>query len=63
LHLEGAVNDLHNIRLIIENIPPIAALLAWRRSDDIGIEFLAEQQWIYRAYAQRFDPAAWLRRT
>lgn len=49
-------------RLVIDNMPPIAAALAWRRRDEAGLRFLAEERWVLELCAQRFDPAAWLKR-
>jgi hypothetical protein len=49
-------------RLVIDSLPPVAAALAWRKRDQIGLRFIEEQRWVGDLVAQRFDPAAWLDR-
>lgn len=62
LQVKGKVGESGHARLVIENLPPIAAALAWRRGDQVGLRFGEEQAWILDLCAQRFDPAAWLDR-
>jgi hypothetical protein len=47
--------------LIVENVGPIAAVLAWQEEGRIGLHFLEEQEWVFQVCKQRFDPAAWLK--
>jgi hypothetical protein len=61
VRLEGDPGDISNARLVIETLPPIATALAWRRRDQAGLRFAAEQGWVLDLCAERFDPAAWLR--
>ncbi|MGH7088321.1 MAG: hypothetical protein ACREFQ_05420 [Stellaceae bacterium] len=46
--------------LVLAAGPPIAATIAWRAGDRIGLSFRLEQDWIGAMSARRFDPAAWL---
>jgi hypothetical protein len=48
------------IWLLVENVGPVAAELAWQRKDRIGLRFLKDQEWVSRICKKRFDPAAWL---
>ena len=47
--------------LIVENVGPIAAQMAWRGKGRVGLCFLEEQDWVLQVSKQRFDPAAWLK--
>ena len=47
--------------LIVENVGPIAAQIAWRDKGRVGLCFLEEQEWVLQVSKQRFDPAAWLK--
>ncbi|HYM17488.1 MAG TPA: PilZ domain-containing protein [Micropepsaceae bacterium] len=47
--------------LVIDRMPPISAVLAWREKERVGLRFADEQEWVAQSYQQRFDPAAWLR--
>ena len=49
--------------LIVENVGPIAAVLAWQTKERAGLHFLEEQEWVFQVCKQRFDPAAWLKRS
>lgn len=62
LRVEGDLGEVGHARLVIDNLPPVAAALAWRRRDQVGLRFVEEQPWVLELYAQRFDPAAWLDR-
>jgi hypothetical protein len=46
--------------LIVENVGPIAASVAWQQENRVGLCFLEEQEWVFQASKKRFDPAAWL---
>ena len=46
--------------LVIDKIPPIPAVIAWRVKDRAGLRFVEEQSWVSDSYRQRFDPAAWI---
>lgn len=61
LRLEKAPDPCEQVWLIIANIGPIAAEVAWRRGADAGLHFFKDQQWIPQLVATRFDAAAWLR--
>ena len=61
LKVEAPLAQAERLWLLIDNIVPIAAELAWRRGSDVGLYFRQEQPWVQRLEAQRFDPAAWLR--
>ena len=62
LRVEGEVGEFSHARLVIENLPPVAAVLAWRKRHQIGLRFIEEQGWVLELYTERFDPAAWLDR-
>ena len=47
--------------LIVENVGPIAAAVAWQEEGRVGLCFLEEQEWVFQVSKQRFDPAAWLK--
>jgi hypothetical protein len=47
--------------LIVENVGPIAAHVAWQEERRVGLCFLEEQDWVLQVSKQRFDPAAWLK--
>ncbi len=47
--------------LIVDSMPPVAAVQAWRKGDHVGLCFLKGQEWVADSYQQRFDPAAWLK--
>jgi hypothetical protein len=61
IKLDAPAVEFRQARLVIDRLPPVAAALAWRRRDQLGLTFLAEQGWVIDLCAQRFDPAAWLR--
>jgi hypothetical protein len=46
--------------LMIENLPPIAASVAWREGGHTGLAFAQEQEWVLNLSRQRFNPAAWI---
>jgi hypothetical protein len=54
--------DVSSLWLIVGSMRPIAGALVWRRRERVGLRFLQEQQWVVDLLAERFDPAAWLRR-
>ena len=47
--------------LIVENVGPIAAQVAWQEQGRVGLCFLEEQEWVHQVSKQRFDPTAWLK--
>jgi hypothetical protein len=47
--------------LIVENVGPIAAAVAWQEQGRAGLCFLEEQEWVHQVSKQRFDPTAWLK--
>ena len=61
LRLQEPVPNVGTLRLIIGNVPPIAAVAAWRKSGFLGVLFHHEQSWVLESYRKRFDPAAWLK--
>jgi hypothetical protein len=61
LRLEQPLPDAGTLRLIIGNVPPIAAVAAWRKGTHLGVLFHHEQSWVLASYNKRFDPAAWLK--
>lgn len=60
LRLEEPLPDVDMLRLIIANVPPIAAVPTWCKKGLVGIVFQDEQAWVLDSYSKRFDPAAWL---
>jgi hypothetical protein len=48
------------IWLLVENVGPVAAQIAWQKRDRMGICFMKEQEWVSRLCKTRFDPSAWL---
>jgi hypothetical protein len=46
--------------LIVENVGPIAAQVAWQEKSRVGLCFLEEQDWVLQVSKQRFDSTAWL---
>jgi PilZ domain len=61
LKVEAPLGEPGRLWLLIDNIVPIPAELAWRKGAQVGLYFRQEQPWVQRLEAQRFDPAAWLR--
>jgi hypothetical protein len=47
--------------LIVENVGPIAAAVAWQEKNRVGLCFLEEQEWVFQVCKKRFDPTAWLK--
>ena len=62
VQVHGTVGESRHARLVIENVPPVVAALAWRKGDQVGLRFSEEQGWVLDLCAQRFDSAAWLDR-
>ena len=62
LKVDAPPGDATRLWLLIDNIAPIPAELAWRKGNHLGVLFRQEQSWVLRLQAERFDPAAWLRR-
>jgi hypothetical protein len=46
--------------LVIDNVPPIPASVAWREDGQAGLSFAVEQAWVLDLSRQRFNPAAWI---
>ena len=61
LLVESAIPGDAPLWLIVENVGPIAAVLAWQEKGRAGLHFLEEQEWVFQVCKQRFDPAAWLK--
>ncbi len=49
-------------RLVVADLLPIVVEVAWRRQNHVGLRFIEAQHWVADACAERFDPAAWLKR-
>ena len=60
LRIESPLNGDAPLWLIVENVGPIAAQLAWQEQSRAGLCFLEKQEWVHRVCKQRFDPTAWL---
>jgi hypothetical protein len=54
-------DDKAALRLIVSQMGPIRATIAWRKGGRAGVRFQEDQEWILEAHKKRFDPAAWLR--
>ena len=61
LLVESAIPGDAPLWLIVENVGPIAAVLAWQEKGRAGLYFLEEQEWAFQVCKQRFDAAAWLK--
>ena len=61
LRLNETLPKRAQLWLIVEKMPPIPAVAAWRKGDHVGLSFQKEQSWVLDSYQQRFDPAAWLK--
>jgi hypothetical protein len=61
LLVESPISGDAPLWLIVENVGPIAAVLAWQEKGRAGLHFLEEQEWVFQVCRQRFDPAAWLK--
>jgi len=61
LLVESAIPGDVPLWLILENVGPIAAVLAWQEKGRAGLHFLDEQEWVFGVCKQRFDPAGWLK--
>ena len=61
LLVESPISGDAPLWLIVENVGPIAAVLAWQENGRAGLRFLEEQEWVLQVSKQRFDPAAWLK--
>ena len=61
LLVESPISGDGPLWLIVENVGPIAAVLAWQEKGRAGLHFLEEQEWVFEVCKQRFDPAAWLK--
>ena len=59
LRLEAPAPAAEQVWLAIDNIGTIAAEIVWRNETMLGVQFLEQQAWIRRLYAQRLDPATW----
>jgi hypothetical protein len=46
--------------LLIDNLPPIAASVAWRDDGHAGLAFAEEQEWVLDMSRRRFSASAWL---
>ena len=61
IRMESPAPETSTFRLLIGNVPPIAARPAWRKKEFLGLQFFDEQHWLLESYSQRFDPTAWLK--
>jgi hypothetical protein len=61
LLIESPLSGDAPIWLIVENVGPIAASIAWQQENRVGLCFLEEQEWVFQVSKQRFDPTAWLK--
>lgn len=61
LSVESPLNRDAPLWLIVENVGPIAAQLAWQEQGRAGLCFLEKQEWVHQVCKQRFDPTAWLK--
>jgi len=61
LLVESPLNGDVPLWLIVENVGPIAAQVAWQERNRVGLCFLEEQDWVLQVSTQRFDPTAWLK--
>ena len=62
VQVAGKMGESRQARLVIDNFPPVAAAVAWRKGSQVGLRFGAEQGWVLELSARRFDSAAWLER-
>jgi len=61
LKIEAAPEAGAELWLVVENVGPVAAALAWSENGRVGIRFSEEQDWVLTLCNQRFNPAAWLK--
>ena len=61
LFVESPLSADAPLWLIVENVGPIAAQVAWQEQGHVGLCFLEEQEWVHQVSKQRFDPTAWLK--
>jgi hypothetical protein len=57
--LDTAVDLSGRVWLTIEGIGTIAAQIAWRRDEAVGLQFLEQQAWIRRLHTRQLDPTTW----
>jgi hypothetical protein len=57
----GIPSGATQLWLVIEQIAPVQAALAWRERGLIGLRFSEEQAWVAESYRRRFDASAWVR--
>jgi hypothetical protein len=60
LLVESPLSGDAPIWLIVENVGPIAAAVAWQEQSRVGLCFLEKQEWVHQICKRRFDPTAWL---
>lgn len=58
---DGVPQGVRDLRLLLSAGPPIAASLAWRQQNRIGLRFDAVHEWVLEIGGRRYDPAAWVR--
>jgi hypothetical protein len=49
-----------DVWLIIADVGPVPAAVAWHRRDRVGLQFREHQDWLADVQRKRFDPTAWL---
>jgi|SRR5215510_14809453 len=62
VRLDQALPKRAQLWLIVEKMPPIPAVVAWRKGAHVGLSFQKDQSWVLESYQQHFDPAAWLKK-
>jgi len=60
LRVESPLNGEAPLWLIVENVGPVAAHVAWQEQGRVGLCFLEKQEWVHQVCKQRFDATAWL---
>ena len=61
LRVESPLNGDAPLWLIVENVGPVAAHVAWQEQGRVGLCFLEKQEWVHQVCKHRFDPTAWLK--
>jgi hypothetical protein len=56
----GIPTGANQLWLVIEQIAPVQAALAWRERGLVGLRFTEEQPWVAESYRRRFDASAWV---
>jgi len=59
VRVEQSLPEEGQVSLHLEAFGTIAAEIAWRRDNAVGLQFLEQQAAIRRLYSERLDPATW----